>query len=167
MPTSGTLPQPSERESIVSDYNDRDDREPISDEELLAQADARKGSAESWDPAPGEAIVGTIVRTEHPKVPNTDRVLPILVLETGDGEERVAVKHDVLKSELLGQQAQTGDRVAIRYLGPVEGRRYRGYKVAVHHSGSRDGARAFTATPADPDGLTDEARGDDSEDSTW
>lgn len=123
------------------------------DEDLLAKLDsAPSGPGNDWSPEPGDTVIGTVRRFEHPKTKTGDRFLPIVVLEVeateGTTEElRVPVKHRVLASELLDSKVQLGDRVAIRYLGQPEGKSYYLYRVSTAAAGPRDESLRFTTEP--------------------
>lgn len=130
----------------------------LSDEELLEALDKAPERGDEWDPKPGDTIIGTLTEVQHPKTKSGDRYLPILILETEDGPVRVAAGRQVLRDQLLDKKVQVSDRVAIRYTGIPDGKRWHGYKVAVAESGPRDPNKAFTAEPRDEDlEFTDEA----------
>ena len=85
--------------------------------DLLAQLDKEPERGNEWKPEEeGDTILGTLETVEHPRTKD-GRYLPVLILETDDGPTRVAVLHSVLKNELLDRKVQTGDRIAIRYVG--------------------------------------------------
>lgn len=133
------------------------------DEDLLAALDAAEesGPGQDWQPEPRETVVGTVLRFEHPRTKAENRVLPVVVLEIdgddGPEELRVAVKHKVLRDELLKAKPEIGDRLAVRFLGQPEGKSYFVYVVSVKHEGARDESRRFTLEPLDDDGLTSAA----------
>lgn len=114
-------------------------------EDLLAALDSPSlGSGAEWQPTKaGDTVIGKILRFEHPVTKAEGRILPIVILEVegSDGPEtlRVAVKHSILRDELLDRGAQIGDRVAIRFLGQPEGKRYFLYRVAVAANGPPGG----------------------------
>ena len=146
------------------------------DEDLLAALDSPSlGSGAEWQPTKaGDTVIGKILRFEHPVTKAEGRILPIVILEVegSDGPEtlRVAVKHSILRDELLDRGAQIGDRVAIRFLGQPEGKRYFLYRVAVAANGPREDALRFTLEPRDPDELVPDAiaaAGTDEEASPW
>lgn len=131
------------------------------DEALLEELDKAPDRGNEWDPEPGDTIVGTVLEFQHPKTKDGDRFLPVVILETEDGPVRVAAGRQVLRDQLLERKVQVSDRVAIRYSGIPDGKRWHGYKVAVAESGPRDPSKAFTTEPREDDlGLTDEAQND-------
>ena len=128
------------------------------DEALLEELDKAPDRGNEWDPEPGDTIVGTVLEFQHPKTKDGDRFLPVVILETEDGPVRVAAGRQVLRDQLLERKVQVSDRLAIRYTGIPDGKRWHGYKVAVAESGPRDPSKAFTAEPRGDDlGLTEEA----------
>jgi hypothetical protein len=129
------------------------------DEKLLEELDKAPERGDEWDPEPGDTIIGTLTEIQHPKTKKGDRYLPILILETEDGPVRVAAGRQVLRDQLLEKKVQVHDRLAIRYTGVPEGKRWHGYRVAVAESGPRDPHQAFTTEPRDEDlEFTDEAQ---------
>jgi hypothetical protein len=134
-------------ESTVSTHNNAD---------LLEQLDKEPERGNEWKPEEeGDTILGTVASFEHPKTKD-GRYLPVLILETeDDGPTRVAVLHSVLKNELLERRVQTGDRIAIRYVGQKtaekSGRTYIAYRVAVSEEGPRDESKAFSLEPRSED----------------
>lgn len=126
------------------------------DEDLLAKLDsAPSGPGNDWSPEPGDTVIGTVLRFEHPKTKTGDRYLPIVVLEIdgseGTKELRVAVKHKILAAELLDAKVQIGDRAAIRFLGQPEGKNYYLYRVSIAAAGPRDESLRFTTEPVSDD----------------
>jgi len=126
------------------------------DEDLLAKLDsAPSGPGNDWSPEPGDTVIGTVRRFEHPKTKTGDRFLPIVVLEVeateGTEELRVPVKHKILAAELLDAKVQVGDRVAIRYLGQPEGKNYYLYRLSAAAAGPRDESLRFTTEPVSDD----------------
>jgi len=123
--------------------------------DLLAQLDKEPERGNEWKPEEeGDTILGTLETVEHPRTKD-GRYLPVLILETDDGPTRVAVLHSVLKNELLDRKVQTGDRIAIRYVGKKtaekSGRSYVAYRVAVAENGPRDESKAFSLEPRSED----------------
>lgn len=92
----------------------------------------REQRAETWKPAPGDLIIGTLDEVRWLVSSYDGRDYPLLVVHTEpDGRVvGVHVLHQVLRDELRAQKPRIGERIGIRYLGKVDSR-YEGYKLAV------------------------------------
>lgn len=93
----------------------------IQDESLKALADAAQaGFPETWIPEKnGDIIAGTFVRLDSGMT--SFGMSPIVVIRTEDGQERsVWLLHEALRSQLNRIRPNTGDKLAILYLGKTE-----------------------------------------------
>jgi hypothetical protein len=114
-------------------------------DDMLAAKQAKKQEAtdaDAWDPAPGEKIVGVLLRAD---VVKTRRGPSLLLVVRNTGEESGGIDTDesgliwgsrtVLQGELMNEQPAVGAPIAILYEGKQEpkqgGNPYHGYVVIV------------------------------------
>lgn len=107
--------------------------------------------APAWRPDAGDTIIGRVVDLQL----RTGDWEPywIVTLELDDGERQaVHAFHFVLAEELRKIRPQIGHRIAIKYLGKPDGKRYENYRVATENKPEVD----WGASPdpgASPDGA--------------
>lgn len=114
---------------------------------------------ESWNPEPGDKVIGALLGVE--RIATKVGSVPVLRIGRADGTvARVMAGRKVLRSELERKKAQPGDTVGILYVGEAkskDGQPFFNYRVVVVEKGPR-GAECFVAEPSAMDGLTAEAR---------
>ena len=113
---------------------------------LLDQLDS--GNADGWTPEnPGDTIIGVITALDSRDGGYGD--YPIVTVQE-DGTGNLTAIHafrTVLKNEVINQQPQVGDRIAVRYLGQQPAKRpggspYHSYKMALERGAGTPAATA-------------------------
>lgn len=107
--------------------------------ELEAGLDVDPGS--DWEPEPGDRLIGTVRDIDYRRT-SDGRVLPILTLDTRDGQAlRVPAGRAALLAQLLKHRVQPGDLLGVQFDGKIipsgGGREYFGYRVTVRHTADR------------------------------
>lgn len=105
----------------------------------------------TWDPEPGDAIVGILRATSRRTSAHTENY-PVLTIEPEDGSTWVDVHawHHVLWDEYRTQAPLIGDAIGIRFLGKAEGKSYMAFKVVIMH-------RSAPGTPVELAAALDDA----------
>lgn len=126
--------------------------------------DQLKATAEAvnWEPKPGDGIEGTIVAVAT-RLGYQDTPYPAVTLSVTDGTTgavrhiTIHAFHSTLKTDLLAARPQSGDQLAVVYLGlkkprSGKGRDYHAYQLAHEPHGPRinAAAEAMPELPGDP-----------------
>lgn len=106
--------------------------------------------APAWRPDPGDTIIGRVVDLQQ-RTGDWDPYW-VVTLELDDGErEAVHAFHFVLAEELRKIRPQVGHRIAIKYLGKPDGKRYENYRVATENKPEIDWGTAVPEEQAKDD----------------
>lgn len=89
------------------------------------------GELATWKPAIGEGIQGRLHGYETRTTRHGLARIAVIEDEAGGGRVGVWVTAAVLKRLFEEQKPRAGDRVAIRYYGPAEGKQYNLWGLAV------------------------------------
>lgn len=122
---------------------------------LLSQLDADE---RDWTPAQaGEQVYGVIAGIDYMRAKNGN-TFPMVRMAGPDGVTwKVIAGRAAIRGELDRRKVQPGDRIAIRYLGLVQGRDggrdFHDYRIAHQPVGPRDPAQAFDANRVLEDDL--------------
>jgi hypothetical protein len=142
---------------VVSDFDWAKD--------LLAQAEKNTSTDDVWDPRENpedSELIGVI--TERELLESTfqpGEMYPVIMVQTVDGRVRkFYASSAVAKRGVLGNNAQPGDRIAIKYMGKEKGKRgfeFHNYQFAVQKQNGGDSDARVTdpkPQPVGPDGIT-------------
>ena len=104
------------------------------DTELLADLELVE---KWWDPEPGEVLLGTIAAVGECTSRYNDDLHPLWVVVKDGVRWKVAGRRVKLHDLMVGAGAGAGDRVAIKYRGPVQGKSgksFHDYTLSVKHA---------------------------------
>jgi hypothetical protein len=71
---------------------------------------------QEWNPAPGEALIGTITKISE-RESKAGKWYPVLVVQDADGAEHI-VSCALMASDVIAARPVRGERVGIRFDGP-------------------------------------------------
>lgn len=86
---------------------------------LRERLDSDSGEfAKSWQPSPGEALIGTILRYDRATTRRGEEALIVIVRDEEHDEDRsVWLLHHVLLREFAEQRPKVGETIGLKYFG--------------------------------------------------
>jgi hypothetical protein len=115
-------------------------------QELSEQAESC--ALPTWEPQPGETLVGTIAGYMSKTTKHGPARQAIVEREDGSGRIIVWITAAVLKSAFEEQRPRRGDRVAIRYNGRHPTKAYHLYALIVDRDGQAEAPAPAPVRPA-------------------
>ena len=115
--------------------------------DLEAELDRHDGQRiPSWEPEPGEKVVGTLLRYESRQTQYGDTQVAVIDREDGRGLLGIWTSAVMLRNAFDREQPRPGDQIGVKFLGYPEGKRYKSFALVVRRAQPAPPARPYAET---------------------